>query len=155
MGWRNDQMDILRQNTLLTPERQETYYHETLLPSYDEKFPKQILFSILLDDKCIGYGGLVHIDWKIKQAEVSFLLETSRKEGTPSYGSDFKAFLHVIKKVAFEDLQFVSLITETYDVRPSHLAALESEGFVEEKRTPKAVEIKGKRVDAIFHKCRQ
>ena len=148
-------MDILRQSVALTPEMQAAYYQDVIIPSYEEKHPKQILFSILFDGECIGYGGLVHINWKVKEAEVSFLLDSRRKEGTVTYSNDFKAFLWMIKKVAFDDLMLDVLVTETYDVRPDHIATLESQGFVEEERMEGKVLIKGVPVDSIIHKCRR
>lgn len=155
MDWRNAQMAILRQKTPLTHEEQETYYNDVILPSGNEEHPKQILFSILLKGKCIGYGGLVHIDWGANEAEVSFLVDSVRKEGSPHYVSDFKAFLQMIKVAAFGDLGLDTLMTETYDVRPVHIATLESEGFVEERRIKEGKEINGVKIDSIIHRCRR
>ena len=42
--------------------------------------PYQILFSFLKNNEFIGYGGLVHINWEEKKAEISFLLNTKINE---------------------------------------------------------------------------
>ena len=54
----------LRQEVKLTKKMQELYFDEVITPSFDNKYLNQILFSVLENQKCIGYGGLVHIDWK-------------------------------------------------------------------------------------------
>ena len=78
MNWRNNQLDILRQETILSIEQQEHYFKTVVDKLFDIEEPKQLLFSFLENNKLIGYGGLVHIDWEIKTAEISFLTETSR-----------------------------------------------------------------------------
>ena len=40
-----------------------------------KKFPEMILFGLFEKKKIIGYGGLVHISWKDKRAELSLLLD--------------------------------------------------------------------------------
>ena len=74
--WRNDQMNILRQTTNLTPKNQLNYFNEFIKTSFQDNKPNIILFSFLLDKICIGYGGLVHINWNSKSAEISFLNDT-------------------------------------------------------------------------------
>jgi len=76
--WRNEQIDILRQNKPLTKDEQSKYYHQVIKKSFYEKKPKIILFSFLIKNACIGYGGFVHIDWDSKKAELSFILDTNR-----------------------------------------------------------------------------
>ena len=39
---------------------------------FKEKQPNQLLFSFIENNLLIGYGGLVHIDWTNKNAEISF-----------------------------------------------------------------------------------
>jgi len=72
MKWRNEQIYHLRQNKALTIEDQDRYFLKTIIPSFDIKRPKQILFSFLKKETCIGYGGLVHIDWKKNQLKYHF-----------------------------------------------------------------------------------
>ena len=71
--WRNEQLDVLRQKKPISVKEQSIYYNKIIKKSFQQKKPSIILFSFLFKKKCIGYGGLVHINWKEKQAEVSFL----------------------------------------------------------------------------------
>lgn len=153
MEWRNAQLDILRQREPLTRKDQEAYFRETILPSYGEEHPKQVLFSILLDGHCIGYGGLVHIDWETKEGEMSFLTAPARPEGSMEFMADLNAFIDMIKQVAFKDLHFKAIVTETYDIRPAIVALLESRGFQFEKRLPNRTMVRGQPVDALLHRC--
>ena len=72
MKWRNNQVCNLRQSNLLTTEAQNYYFENVISKLFDSQKPPQILFSYLKNDICIGYGGLVHIDWESKNAEISF-----------------------------------------------------------------------------------
>lgn len=128
--WRNEQMEILRQNSPLTQEEQVRYWEEEIVPSFSNPRPKNILLSFLKEDQLIGYGGLVHIDWEARISEVSFLLETKRME--TSYEEEFLVFLHLIKTVA-SSVNIVTLTTEVYDFRSRHVKLLEASGFQFEK----------------------
>lgn len=151
--WRNEQMDILRQDIFLTDEMQEAYFKNTLLPSFSLPEPRQILFSYLKNDLLIGYGGIVHIDWKAKQGEVSFLVDTERTKKTKIYHTDFTTYLRLIKHIAFQDLNFHRIYTETFDIRPQHIEILENSGFLLEKRLKNWVVINNKPIDALIHGC--
>lgn len=151
--WRNAQMDILRQNEPLTAENQKNYFQQVLLPAFAETTPRQILFSYLLDGKCIGYGGIVHIDWFSKRGEVSFLVDPARSLDPKLYERDFTVFLTMIKEIAFTYLSFHRLFTETFNIRPQHMAILESQNFFFEGKLRDHVRIDGKYVDSIMHGC--
>lgn len=151
--WRNEQIDILRQNILLTDEMQKAYYENVIRPSFALQHPEQILFSYFKDGNFIGYGGMVHIDWKTRQAEVSFLVDTERSKNAADYEADFSHYLKLIKTAAFQDLGFKRLFTITYDIRPLHISVLEKSGFHKEKRLKDEMEINGKLVDVLIHGC--
>ena len=76
MKWRNEQIYHLRQDKLLTPENQDYYFQNVVDKLFNEDQPNQILFSFLENGECIGYGGLVHINWIDKNAEISFIMDT-------------------------------------------------------------------------------
>jgi len=76
MKWRNEQIYHLRQNKPLTKKDQDLYYQTVVDKLYENERPDQILFSFLEGEKLIGYGGLVHINWIDKNAEISFIMET-------------------------------------------------------------------------------
>ncbi|MFN6081872.1 MAG: GNAT family N-acetyltransferase, partial [Bacteroidota bacterium] len=75
--WRNEQIYHLRQNQPLTIEDQDAYFENVVSILFDQEQPSQILFSIMEKDVCIGYGGLVHINWIDKNAEISFIMNTA------------------------------------------------------------------------------
>ena len=75
MRWRNEQMYHLRQQKVLTETDQNQYFDTIVSNLFGANQPNQLLFSYLQDDVCIGYGGLVHINWKDKNAEISFIID--------------------------------------------------------------------------------
>ncbi len=151
--WRNAQLDILRQAAPLSAEAQDRYFQEVITPLFEAEQPAQLLFSLLLEEELIGYGGLVHFDWPAGRAEISFLLETGRNGHIPTFQADFAAYLHLLRQVAFEDLSLQKINTEAYDVRPYLTAVLEAVGFAEEARLPRHVQVAGQLVDTVFHSC--
>lgn len=151
--WRNEQIDVLRQKKKLTDQDQLNYYHEFIEPSFHENNPRIILFSFLLDNNLIGYGGLTNCSWEDKRSELSFLLSTERAVVDELYEKDFSVFINLMKKINFMDLEFNRLFTETYDIRPHHISILEKNGFVIEGRMREHIIIKGQHVDSLIHGC--
>ena len=151
--WRNEQINILRQKKPLTDEEQIKYYKNVIQPTISQEHPEQILFSYLHQDRCIGYGGLTHIDWDYQRAEVSFLLETARNHDISQFQKEFGIFLEFLKRIAFDDLKLHRLYTETYDIRPYVIETLEKKGFRFEGRLKDHVKIDGKFVDSVIHGC--
>jgi RimJ/RimL family protein N-acetyltransferase len=149
MKWRNEQMYHLRQEKILTENDQEAYFQNIILPSYKEKTPAQILFSFLQNEKFIGYGGLVHINWQSNQAEVSFIMATELE--ADNFEANWVTFLHLLEKVAFTDLYLNSLFTYAYDLRPHLYNAIENAGFQQTKRLEKEQLVDGKLVDVVIH----
>jgi len=149
--WRNEQISVLRQSTILSDEDQINYYENFIKPSYTDKKTKIILFSFLLDGECIGYGGLTNIHWEDKRTELSFLVSTDRTKDAKLYESDFKNFIELIKIVAFDDLQLNRIFTETYDLRDLHISILEKCGFQLEGRMRQHVRIDNNYVDSLLH----
>lgn len=127
--WRNAQIEVLRQQAPLSPEEQRRYFSEVIRPDFSQERPKQILFSFLLNNRCIGYGGLTNIDWISSRAEVSFLVDPSRAHNNRVYEQDFSHFLELLCKVAFEELKLHRLFAETYIFRTATLAILKGKGF--------------------------
>ena len=149
--WRNTQIDILRQKSVLTDLDQQIYYDTNIFPTYGQQNPEQILFSILQEEQCIGYGGLVHICWQDKRAEISFLVDRERAFDGRTYQEDFQSFLRIIKHISFIDLGLNRLFLETYDVRKKHVRIIEESGFVLEGRLRQHVIINGVFMDSLIH----
>ena len=133
-AWRNAQLEVLRQAEPLTAEQQDTYFQRVVLPQFEQEQPGQLLFSLLQNDQLVAYGGLVHISWRDLRAEVSFLADPVRAAEPDTYRRDFRAHLRLLGQVAFAELKFNRLFTETYDIRPAHVAILEEVGFQLEGR---------------------
>lgn len=149
--WRNEQIDVLRQKKKLSTKDQIRYYNKLEKNSFYVKKPETILFSFLLEEKCIGYGGFVHIDWKVKRAEISIIVKSSRNDELKIYKKDFQAFFHIIKDLAFNEIGFNRLTTETYDIRPYVIKLLEKMEFKLEGRMKKHIKINNIYVDSLIH----
>lgn len=151
--WRNAQIDVLRQSEPITEKQQVEYFNKHIWPDMKEKYSKNILLSILEDNILIGYGGLVHIAWEHKRAEVSFLLRPDYTVKPNIYSKYFTIFLQLIKKLAFSELGFQRIYTETYANRLTHISILEKEGFGREGELRKHVIINGKAENLLMHGC--
>lgn len=151
--WRNAQIDVLRQSAPISPTQQAEYYAREIWPSKDAAEPNNILLIYLKDGEPIGYGGLVHIAWEQRQAEVSYLLDPTVPRSEEENGVLFARFLQLIKVLAFEDLRLARLHTETYAMRHSHIATLEACGFKREGRRRHHVRVAGRPTDALLHGC--
>ena len=150
--WRNDQIRVLRQKKPLTEKEQHNYFSQVILKSFSEDKPKCVLFSFLFKNNCIGYGGFVNINWNIKSAELSFLLDTKHAQKAKIYQKEFSIFLELILGLNTEEIKFEVIATETYDIRPLHIKILEDSGFKYIKRTRNLKKnIDGKIVDSLFH----
>ena len=95
---------------------------------------------------------MVHINWKVKSGEVSFVCDTNRTKSKLIYQKDFSTFLKIIFKIAFDDIHLNKLVSESYNIRPAHLKILENSGFKRIKiiKNSKNI-IDGKIVDSILH----
>lgn len=152
-AWRNAQLDILRQPAPISAEEQEAYFAAQIWPSLDAAQPATLLLSFHEGERLIGYGGLVHIAWEHKRAEVSFLLDPQAAVPVEAYARHFAAFLGLMKVLAFGELGFERLFTETYASRTDHIAVLEAAGFRREGVLRRHVQIGGRGVDSLMHGC--
>lgn len=132
MKWRNDQMFHLRQKEILTRTNQEKYFNNVVSQLFTEKKPSQLLFSYLKNEKCIGYGGLVHINWEDMTSEISFLMDTQLEK--KYFVFHWKIYLSLIQEIAFKELKFNKIYTYAYDKRPLLYDALEDMGFTMESK---------------------
>ena len=149
--WRNEQIAILRQKKPLTQHEQAVYYDTVVAKLFEVQQPNQLLFSFLLNNQLIGYGGLVHISWEDKNAEISFLLETSRNQNPDLFKHEWDIYLHLLRQIAFEQLQFKKIYTYAYDIRPNLIAMLLDNGFVQEARLRQHVCIENVFHDVLIH----
>ena len=117
MKWRNEQIYHLRQSKPLTEEDQDNYFNNVVLKLFDQNQPEQILFSFLKNGECIGYGGLVHINWVDKNAEISFIMDTELERS--NFDMIWSIYLSLIDEVAFYELKLHKVSTFAYDLRPN------------------------------------
>lgn len=151
--WRNAQMNLLRQIAEITSEQQKSYFQNQIWPQTEIDKPDNILLSLLENEKLIGYGGLVHIAWIHRRAEVSFLMNSKTALNGNTYAGYFSRFLQMIKVLAFNDLRLNRIFTETYAMRKRHMAVLEASGFVREGVLKQHVIIDDQPFDSIIHGC--
>jgi len=148
MQWRNEQIYHLRQSKPLDKESQDKYFDTVVTKLFETDKPDQILFSYLENGVCIGYGGLVHINWIDKNAELSFIVNT--KEET-DFNSHWSNFLSLIERIAFEELQLHKIFTYAFDLRPHLYKVLEQRGFQREATLKEQCFFDNVFIDVIIH----
>jgi RimJ/RimL family protein N-acetyltransferase len=149
--WRNAQTTVLRQVEQISPEQQQKYFAEKIWPDKSKLYPKQVLLAIEHRGILIGYGGLVHIVWRDRRAEVSFLLSPAKESETENRREIFTIFLSLIEELAFKDFGLLRLSTETYSHRKAHIRTLQSAGFQVEGCLRAHSIIDGQPVDSLLH----
>jgi len=149
MHWRNEQIYHLRQIRPLTSEDQDKYFNVAVNELFEKEKPEQILFSYLENTKCIGYGGLVHINWKDRNAEISFIMDTSLE--ADYFSVHWHNWLSLLSEVAFHHLGLHKIYTWAFDLRPHLYTALESAGMKKEAVLKEHSCYNGKYVDVVIH----
>lgn len=153
MQWRNKQIYHLRQSKLLDKESQDKYFDTVVTKLFEAEKPDQILFSYLENEVCIGYGGLVHINWIDKNAEISFVLNTNLEI---KFVDHWCNFLSLIEQVAFENLQFHKIFTYAFDLRPLLYVALEKSNYINEAILKQHTYFNNEFINVVIHsKLRQ
>lgn len=149
--WRNAQMDVLRQSHPISAQDQKRYFEESVWPDKIVKNPKQILLAIEEEGELIGYGGIVHINWEHRRAEVSFLLSEEIEAVPVKRAQVFLDFLKLMKKLSFAELSLNRLTTEIFAHRQRHIETVEAAGYKHEGVLREHNIIDGKYVDSILH----
>nr|AOE06351.1 N-Acetylneuraminate cytidylyltransferase [uncultured bacterium]CCF99489.1 GNAT family acetyltransferase [uncultured Flavobacteriia bacterium] len=151
MKWRNDQIYHLRQKDILTKSKQDLYFGNVVSKQFDLQKPDQLLFSFLKKDICLGYGGLVHLNWTERNAEVSFVMDTNQE--ALNFVHLWNIFLTLLKQVVFKYLSFHKIYTYAYDLRPKLYDALSQSGFKFEGRLEDHCLVDSKFHDVLYHSC--
>lgn len=149
MKWRNEQIYHLRQKKPLTQADQEYYFKNVIQKLFYEDQPNQILFSFLKNDICIGYGGLVHINWIDRNAEISFIMNTDLE--SEYFSEIWLNYLKLIEEVAFVTLNFHKIFTYAFDLRPSLYEIFIKSKFAEEVRLKEHCLFEGSYIDIVIH----
>lgn len=149
MKWRNEQIYHLRQNEPLTIEAQDNYFEKIIPKMFKDEEPNQILFSLLRGDEFVGYGGLVHINWIDRHAEVSFLMNTHLEN---IFFRDFWSnFLRFMENIAFNELKFRKIFIYAYDLRPHLYEVLELNGYFLDARLKDHYLFGDKFIDVVIY----
>src|SRR5690554_5964284 len=127
MKWRNEQIYHLRQSKSLTEEDQNRYFNEVVANLFTQEFPTDMLFSYLEGEMCIGYGGLVHINWTDKNAEISFIMDTALEKDFFEF--HWKIYLYLIEQIAFHKLDLHKIFVYAFDLRPYLYPVLLNAGY--------------------------
>ena len=149
MKWRNEQIYHLRQARPLTENDQQRYFDNVVAKLFDKPQPDQILFSYLEKGVCIGYGGLVHINWIDRNGEISFIMDT--KLEAEHFAEHWSNYLTMLKAVAFEDLGLHKIYTYAYDLRPHLYTMLEENGYIKEATLKEHCLFNGEYKDVVLH----
>lgn len=130
--WRNKKIELLRQNKMLSGEEQDKYWNNSILISFKQDKPKNILMRMVSKDseELIAYGGLVHIDWDKYRAETSFLSKSEISDLSPEYEEILLNFFDLIIDLA-KFIAIQTLYSETYNFRTRHISLLEKIGYKE------------------------
>ena len=149
MKWRNEQIYHLRQARPLNEDDQQRYFDNVVSKLYDNPKPDQILFSYLEKGTCIGYGGLVHINWIDRNGEISFIMDT--KLEAEHFQEHWSNWLTMLKKVSFDDLGLHKIYTYAFDLRPHLYTTLEANGFTREAILKEHCLFQGEYKDVVIH----
>lgn len=149
MQWRNEQIYHLRQSEPLTKDKQDWYFENVVKKLFDKESPDQILFSFLNDNECIGYGGLVHINWLDRNAEISFIMNTDLEKD--NFQVNWSIFLNLIEDAAFNDLQLHKVFVYAFDLRPHLYTMLEANNYFEDARLKEHCFFQGMAKDVVIH----
>ena len=149
MKWRNEQIYHLRQARPLTEDDQQLYFDNVVSKLYDNPKPDQILFSYLEKGVCIGYGGLVHINWIDRNGEISFIMDTQLE--AEHFAEHWSNYLTMLKAVAFDDLGLHKIYTYAFDLRPHLYTMLEANGYKREATLKEHCLFNGEYKDVVLH----
>ena len=148
MKWRNEQIYHLRQSKPLDIESQDKYFSEEINKYFELENPDQILFSYLENGICMGYGGLVYINWNDKNAELSFIMNTNQES---NFNLHWSNFLTLIELLAFEEMGFHKIFTYAFDLRPRLYKVLDENGFHNEATLKEHCLFDNKFIDVLIH----
>ena len=149
MEMRNGQIYHLRQKEPLSKNDQVNYFLNTIDRLFEQRYPDQILFSYLKNNSCIGYGGLVHINWQDLNAEISFIMAAELEKD--EFDLHWTNFLSMIEQVAFTDIRLHKIFTYAFDLRPHLYKSLLKNKFIEEARLKDHCNFNNKFIDVVIH----
>jgi RimJ/RimL family protein N-acetyltransferase len=133
----------------LTKEKQDRYFDNVVAKLFDQEQSKQLLFSFLKNDQCIGYGGLVLINWLDKHAAISFTM--SSVLGEQFFEMNWSASLKLLEKIIFSYLGLHKLFFYSFDLRPHLYTILERNKYFLEVRLKEHCFFNGQFKDVVIY----
>jgi|LakMenEpi03Aug12_release.lakeMendotaPanAssembly.Ray.scaffolds.fasta_scaffold237152_2 RimJ/RimL family protein N-acetyltransferase len=126
--WRNQSIKYLRQNKKISKKNQSKYFKKYIQKQKSLKKPKDIIFLFKKNSNLIGYGGLVHISWENKNAELSFLLNPKifSKKIHKLY---FEKCIDLLINFSFKVCKLKKIYTQTFSYRKTNINLLKKSGF--------------------------
>ena len=149
MQWRNDQIYHLRQSQPLTKESQDDYFRNVIEKLFEKEYPDQLLFSYLENGICIGYGGLVHINWIDKNAEISFIINTELER--EFFHKHWLIFLSLVEELSFMSLSLHKIFVFAFDLRVKLYEVLEMSSYINEARLKEHTFFNEKFLDVLIY----
>lgn len=149
MKWRNEQIYHLRQSKPLDKLSQDYYFNNVIAKLFEKEKPDQILFSYLENGKCIGYGGLVHINWIDKNAEISFIMNTDLEH--EYFHKHWKIFLSLIEELSFISISLHKIFVYAFDLRIKLYDVLESASYYKEARLKEHTYFNNNFIDVLIY----
>ena len=150
MQWRNEQLYHLRQAAPLSQADQDLYFDTVVAQLFEQAHPNQLLFSYLDPNQvCIGYGGLVHINWRDQHEELSFIMATGLEK--EYFSAHWTTYLSLIEQVGFSALKLHKMFTYAFNLRPQLYAVLEENGWVREAVLKDHCCFENKFLDVVIH----
>lgn len=149
MSWRNEQIYHLRQNEKLTIKSQKFYFDNIITKLFLVDKPEQVLFSYIENETCIGYGGLVHINWHDHNAEISFIINTELEKDYFEF--HWITYLSLIEKVAFEELKLHKIFVFAFDLRPHLYDILKKASYFFEARLKESCYFNNNYIDSVIY----
>jgi RimJ/RimL family protein N-acetyltransferase len=103
----------------------------------------------LKNDALIGYGGLVHINWVDKHAEISFLIDTELEKD--NFDEFWCEYIKLIEQIAFKELKLHKIYVYAFDLRPHLYLSLLKSNFFKDSQLKDHVLINGSFIDVVIH----
>ena len=147
---RNSQIEILRQKKNISKKEQVKYFNKDIFSAYKLKKPKNILLGMTVSNIFVGYCGLTHIDWDVKKAEISFIVNNKINKNKKKLVFYFNNAIKILEKILFNELKFNKIFCETYSFRQEMIQALKDNDYVVEGILKDNIKIKKKYYDSIF-----
>ena len=144
--WRNNSIKFLRQNRKISKKEQILYFKKNIYEQTLLRRPKHILFAFKKDNILIGYGGLVHISWENKNAELSLLLDPKYND-KKKYKIFFNKYIDLVIKFSFNRCKLKKIYTQTFSYRKINIELLKKNKFLKEGSLKNHIYKKGK----FFH----